>query len=1539
MANFLDDQTDAKRLAQLLADYDRRLQALERSTQAGYTSIEGGSLDIYDDEGVLKGSVGVQPDGGVALVPVNTTPPPTPTPPAVGSELAGLAIVWDGLWDDSYETPTDFALVQVHVGAAADFTPELATQVATITAPLGGSVTVHIDHYEPVWVRLVAQNTAAIVGPASVAVQGQARQAVGQDLVDGIVTEVKLAEDAVTEAKIALGAVGSTALADGAVLEDKLAKAAVSLGKIADGAVTINALGGALSDSAAQRYVDAMGDPAAWKTTAQSAGATWEHLTGVTDAPTGQTVGQAKGYVREQGTTLVPYEPGTLYRISARVRLTAATSGTDTFYVGVAGIGADKVTLVNRDGANSTNSHYYSAASGRAINVADGWVTVVGYLKDRAPAGTPGTAGPNPDPRAAGMVHQDVRFIAPYVWANFASQNAAMPTSVMQVDAVTIEALKTGLVDSTNFVAGSVTTAALATDSVTAGKVAADAISARELKANSVTAEELAAGSVTAQAVAAGSITADKMTIVGSPNVLPDPSFEGAGGAAIAARQTYLSQDKTFGNGSPASLKIDAVSAAAADRSAELTLLPVTAGDQLYIACDYYASTDWAGAEINLQVRWEKADGTVLSYGKLSTTAPAKGAWARFADTVTAPAGATQGRVRVESGGATAGAVWFDNAAVRPVVPGVQIADGAITAPKILAGAVTTAKLDALAVTAEKIAALAITTAKLDALAVTADKLAANSVTATKILAGTIDATHIKAGSLTTDRLTVGLAGSLGQKFYDSGSDAALWRGNGSSTTTAPAVPNLTSEIVSDAQSGGYVMRGVGLVSAVWRPDILIPYDPNVLYRVTVTVRQTAASSVAGTQRFYAGVAGVAADRTTLVNNMGGASSSSAHWVAANNVDLVAGAGWTRFTGYIKGYAPAGQSGTTAARPQPTSPGVLHASARYITPVFYLNYLNGTGTAEVDMVTVEAVETGAVNTVNIADGAVTANKIMVGGVGPAQLGLGTDGNLISDPSFEGAVSAQRVATLPAWSVVDGGNGTAKALRVNAATPSEIPLVGPIPAMPGQKMFLAVDYLASADWAGDQVRIVAEWRNSSGTALGLAQVTSGSGTAVKGAWTRLVGLGDTAAPTGTTEVVVRLASVTSTAGSVLWDNAVARFVTASTPDGARAELSPLGLQLFDETGEEAVALVTGRPNYLTLSTGGLPVATIDQDGGAGFQRLAVAEGLTVGGTDWTELLNQAPRGIQAIDYQVSPRTASGTEMGYVELACEIDESRMYRIVFCARANPSVAGGELQIRLRDGGAGTPTITSPQKYISVTHMPLGNSFTCRMEHVVNGSGLGAGLHRYLITFVNAFGPSGQTCEMTGSSDSAGYFYIEDVGPRVPETGGYNDGGGTTTPPPRNYTKYYNCAWSGSYARRGSYSSYFGNSCYQGYYSSTNGTLASLIGFPASLGTDLAGATINRAEVYLYFDHWYANAGGKAVIKAHSHTSRPATFSSDAEGKTVSWARNEGKWVDITSVFDSTKWRGIALDPNSTASTYYGRARGFGQTNPPRLKVSYTK
>ncbi|MFF3493744.1 hypothetical protein ACFYWS_20595 [Streptomyces sp. NPDC002795] len=547
--------------------------------------------------------------------------------------------------------------------------------------------------------------------------------------------------------------------------------------------------------------------------------------------------------------------------------------------------------------------------------------------------------------------------------------------------------LAAGAVTAGTLAAGSVQTAALAADAVAAGKIAADAISGREIAAAAVTASEIAAGAVTTSALAAGTVTTDKLTVASGANLINDPSFEGPYSATIAAKfSSYASQDLTFGNGSAASFKFS-TDGTVAWRAVELALLTITAGDQLHIGVDYFASATLAGSvEINIQVRWEVEGGTILSYGKTDsrTTAPVLGAWTRLQGTYTAPAGATRARIRLETGGVTAGTVWFDNSVCRPVLAGVQIADGAITTPKVVVGSIQ------------------------------GDRLAAGSVAADRLAAK----------SITTEQLSVTTASSIVQKLYDDGGEAAAWRSGGSSVATASQIANLSTASVSDAQSGTQIMRAVGAVSGAWRPDVQIPFDPNVLYRVSVTVRQTVAGANTAQQRLYVGVAGIAADGK-LVNTDGAAAASSQHYVAAASLNLTAGAGYQRVTGYLKGYAAAGAKGTGSACPLPTAPGSLHAAARFISPCFYANYEFGTGTTEIDMITVEVVESGAVQSVNIVDGAVTAPKIVAGAV--------TTGALAAL-----AVTSDKIA---AASVIAGKIGasaiTANELAANAVTATKI----------------------------------------------------------------------------------------------------------------------------------------------------------------------------------------------------------------------------------------------------------------------------------------------------------------------------------------------------------------------------------------------------------------------------------------------------------------------------------------------------------------------
>ncbi|WOX11466.1 hypothetical protein [Streptomyces sp. N50] len=626
-------------------------------------------------------------------------------------------------------------------------------------------------------------------------------------------------------------------------------------------------------------------------------------------------------------------------------------------------------------------------------------------------------------------------------------------------------------------------------------------------------------------------------------------------------------------------------------------------------------------------------------------------------------------------------------------------------------------------------------------------------------------------------------------------------------------------------------------------------------------------------------------------------------------------------------------------------------ATNYYAPIWVrLIAVNTSGTPSLPSVTVQTtarraaaadVGTGVIQQGHIAVGAIITPHLAVGSVTPDQIAVGQGTNIIPDPGFEGAVIAAAIASAGApWSLARG-NRTGVGVRTDclADTPTYFTLpLAAVPVLAGTQLYLAVDILPSDDLNATGVKILARWENAAGTVLGYGVVETTA--PVSGMWQRITG--QVAAPQGTTQAVLCLEASAATAGWVVFDNAEAHQIFGRVTGGARAEVGPQGVRLFDETGEEAVSLVTGEPQYLTLRSDGQPVATIDTDGSAGFNDVNVAGELTVGGEPVTELLGAGPKGVIARAHPGSTVTATGSEMGYFELPFTAEAGRLYRVGFRATADLDTAtDGEIRLYLRDGGTARPTITSTLRETSI-HTPAqtGRFQQVELEHITSSTTLGTGLHRLLLSFENSGGSTGQTLELgLTTTGRTNVFYVEDTGPELPLTGGYNTGGGTADDPVQTYTKTYACSWSGSYANRSGYNAYYGTYCMQGYYSANNGVQSSLMGFPAVLATDLAGAKIEKAEVYLYFDHWYYASGGKAAIRAHKHASRPTKFSCDTEAQTITWKRNQGKWVDISAVFDSTTWRGIALDPNTTDRTYYGRARGYGQTYPPRLRVTYTK
>ena len=316
-----------------------------------------------------------------------------------------------------------------------------------------------------------------------------------------------------------------------------------------------------------------------------------------------------------------------------------------------------------------------------------------------------------------------------------------------------------------------------------------------------------------------------------------------------------------------------------------------------------------------------------------------------------------------------------------------EIADDAVTTPKLIAGAVQAGKIAADAVQAGNIAADAVTAREIAALSVTSAELAANSVIAGKIAAGAVTATS----------LTVGIAQSIAEKLNDAMGDSSLWS-QVSGTGTPTWLTNVT-----DAAAGSTVLQSNGYCTM--ERQVNIPYDPDALYRITVRLRVTTAPSSAGT--ISLGLSGIAADGTTRVNTTGTNTTSTQHFVAASGVTIAAGTTWTTYTGYIKGTA---STGTSTAAPDPKAPGAAHTNVRYVRPLIRLLLNAPDGVAQVDQVTVETVPTGVVNTINIADGAITTPKLTAGSVDATALAADAiTGKTITGGTITGAV-VQTAAT-------------------------------------------------------------------------------------------------------------------------------------------------------------------------------------------------------------------------------------------------------------------------------------------------------------------------------------------------------------------------------------------------------------------------------------------------------------------------------------------------------------------------------------------------
>lgn len=237
----LDEREQAKSFASYLHQLERRIADLERANPLTNASMDGGAIEVYDEEGSLQVVVGEQGDGTTGVIHVNGPPPPAPTAPVLAEARGGAAATWDGQFVDALSAPLDFSRVEVHASTAAEFEPTQTTQVGTIESPRGGVFLVPTE--SPVYVRFVARTLSGTAGePSAVAGPMGPAKVVAQDVIDEIINENKLTSAAVTAAKIALGAVNNVHLAANSVTADKIVAGSVTAEKVAALAITTDKL-------------------------------------------------------------------------------------------------------------------------------------------------------------------------------------------------------------------------------------------------------------------------------------------------------------------------------------------------------------------------------------------------------------------------------------------------------------------------------------------------------------------------------------------------------------------------------------------------------------------------------------------------------------------------------------------------------------------------------------------------------------------------------------------------------------------------------------------------------------------------------------------------------------------------------------------------------------------------------------------------------------------------------------------------------------------------------------------------------------------------------------------------------------------------------------------------------------------------------------------------------------------------------------------------------------------------------------------------
>jgi hypothetical protein len=377
-----------------------------------------------------------------------------------------------------------------------------------------------------------------------------------------------------------------------------------------------------------------------------------------------------------------------------------------------------------------------------------------------------------------------------------------------------------------------------------------------------------------------------------------------------------------------------------------------------------------------------------------------------------------------------------DNAITTPklvagsVVAG-KIAAAAIGATEIQAGAVVADKIAASAVTAGKIAAAAVSAAEIAAGAVVADKIAASAVTAGKIAAASISAAEIAAGAVVADKIASN-AVTTG-KLLVTGVGASIIDDPNTQDITAWYRESGSIVIVNDTSSPTGKALEVPTVGQTTYSDRMVPIDATKNYLATIWARQVSGSPGSYFLISFYDAAG---------NHLNGGAPGTSGWYSAGSFHYWGRAGElipSAWTEYRYAFGP----GETPKIP---------TGAAFLRIGVLANY-SGAGVSRFTRISVvektgaDLIVDGSIIAAKLAADSVTANKIQAGAVTAAKLSV----------SSLDAISAN-VGTLTAGTI----RNTADTFRVDVSNGRTITQIGSYMKVSGAPFGSASQFI---EWYG------------------------------------------------------------------------------------------------------------------------------------------------------------------------------------------------------------------------------------------------------------------------------------------------------------------------------------------------------------------------------------------------------------------------------------------------------------------------------------------